>query len=98
MGPFPSYDDVASIEVVEHYAQLLESIEPPVTDEEAVALVTLFGQDDFYGLAWSVVHLVESAPGWPIRECLEGEGNPWISALRLATENTLKFDQEEGST
>lgn len=56
---------------------------PPVTNEEARVLVTLFGPDECYGLAWTLVHLIETAPGWPIADCLGGTGNEWIQRLRL---------------
>ncbi|MDB6032726.1 MAG: hypothetical protein JWM16_3064, partial [Verrucomicrobiales bacterium] len=35
-----------------------------------LALVKVFGPDDYYGLAWSLLHLIESAPGWPLADCL----------------------------
>ena len=39
-----------------------QSVKPPVTDEEAEELVECFGPDDCFGLAWSLVHLVETSP------------------------------------
>jgi len=66
--------------------QLMEcefkEISKPITDDEARALVTLFGPDDCYGAAWSILHLIESAPGWPITECLINLENEWIVTLR----------------
>ena len=41
---------------------MLESVAKPVTDDEAAALAQLFGPGDCFGLAWTLVHLVESAP------------------------------------
>jgi hypothetical protein len=56
-----------------------------VSGEEAGALARLFGPDDCFGLAWTLVHLIESAPEYldhlPVHE------NEWISRLR-ATANS----------
>jgi hypothetical protein len=79
LGPLPSSE--ASAETIGRYQELLSSITPPVTNEEARHLTSLFGPDDCYGLAWTLVHLIESAPNWPVEEYLEGE-NEWIGILR----------------
>ena len=66
LGPFPPEPE-ASLEYLREAEDLILSIKKPVTDEEARALISLFGPpDSCYGLAWSVLHLVETAPGWPI--------------------------------
>jgi hypothetical protein len=56
----------------------------PVTDDEAAALVRLLPEDgsDSFGVAWTLVHLVESAPGWPLRPVLEQLDGPWADVLR----------------
>lgn len=84
LGPFPSSDEIGSesIELVARYEQLLSSIEEPVTDEEAKALTGVFGDDDFFGLCLTLVHLIETAPNWPIDECLQNVGNEWIKILK----------------
>jgi hypothetical protein len=46
---------VAEQDAVERYQHLLDSITPPVTDAEAEALVLLFGPDDGFGLAWTLL-------------------------------------------
>ncbi len=43
----------------------LRTIEPPVTDEEAMALSEAFGPDECFGVAWSLLHLIETSPGHP---------------------------------
>ena len=64
LGPLPS-SDVAFRDnlqdLLHKYCDLIESIERPVTDEEAKVLVGIFGPDD----------LIESAPGWPLEDCLQ---------------------------
>lgn len=60
-----------------------------VTDEEATALVGLFPEDDSnsYGVAWTLVHVVESAPGWPLPAALAQAGGPWADVLRQRLAN-----------
>jgi hypothetical protein len=84
LGPFPSSDELGSesIGLVDKYGELLSSIEEPVNDEEAKALTGAFGGDDFFGLCWTLVHLIETAPNWPIDECLENVANEWIKRLK----------------
>ena len=82
LGPFPP-ETVASLEYLREAEDLVLSIKKPVTDEEARALISLFGPaDSCYGLAWSVLHLIESAPGWPMTACLENPKNEWVVSLR----------------
>lgn len=66
MGPLPSSAEAAEdIVRLEEYGRLLDGLEKPASDEEARLLLRLFGPDECFGLVWSLVHLVESAPGWP---------------------------------
>lgn len=65
LGKLPSEDgepDEALEEAVEQAGALLDLIERPVSDEEAHALAECFGQDVCFGLAWSLLHLIETAP------------------------------------
>ena len=91
MGPPPSSDAAVREnlrELVDKYQTLLESVQKPVSDEEARALVTLFGPDDFFGIVWPLVSLIESAPGWPLEDCLKDSDNEWIRLLRQRLENS----------
>jgi hypothetical protein len=86
VGPLPS-SDVATEEQLRRYQELLASLTPPVTDEEARILATLFGPDESFGLAWTLLHLIESAPGWPLADLLEQNDedkneNEWRARLR----------------
>lgn len=87
MGPFPVGDINTEPELTDAYQWLIESIQRPVTDDEARALITLFGPDDFFTLAWSLIHLIETAPGWPLRDCLEDTSNEWVQYLKRYAEN-----------
>ncbi|MFF4863208.1 hypothetical protein ACWCRF_38055 [Streptomyces sp. NPDC002405] len=60
-GPLPDWDG-SEDEVDRRYEQL-RAISRPVTAEEAQALATCFGPDDCYGVAWTLVHLIETGPG-----------------------------------
>jgi len=86
LGSFPSSRDVVP-EVITKQEELLRSIVPPVTDEEARQLIKLFGPDDYYGGAWTVLHLVETAPHWPLWDCLANTSNEWIARLRERAAN-----------
>lgn len=73
----------ASLEYLRVAESLLRAIEKPVSDEEARGLISLFGPpDSCYGFAWSILHLIESAPSWPIADCLENPKNEWVASLR----------------
>lgn len=81
LGRFPASRQVVP-SVLAQQEELLRGIAPPVSDDEARALITLFGPDDYFGGSWTVLHLVESAPGWPLLDCLTADSNEWIVRLR----------------
>ena len=80
LGPLP--DENADEEAIAIHAGLLGKIARPVSDEEAALLVGLFGPDDCYGLAWTLLHLIESAPGGiPLKvEPIHSDGS-WLHLL-----------------
>jgi len=80
LGALP--DSSAPVEVIATHEVLLLKIERPVTDEEAAELVKCFGVDDCFGLAWTLLHLIESAPGGiPIKDAPSEQDNEWIRLL-----------------
>ena len=82
LGPLPGEDE-ATEEQLRHYQELLASLTPPATDQEARILVTLFGPDECFELAWTLLHLIESAPGWPLPDLLaDSDANEWHARLR----------------
>ena len=60
----------------------LSLVESPVSDVEAKALVNLFGSDECFGLAWTLLHLIESSLSWPIHDALDGMRGDWVDRLR----------------
>lgn len=88
LGPLPS-EQSAKPNTLERYEALIRAIERPIADEEARALAGLFendGADSCFGLAWSFLHLIETAPGWPIAECLQDSENEWVGLLKQGIE------------
>jgi hypothetical protein len=90
LGPLPSESDESETdEAFEARERALHAIPKPVTDEEAQLLTTSFGEDNCFGLAWTLLHLVESAPS-PIVTSEPPEGsNPWIVRLWKRYQNWL---------
>ncbi len=82
LGPFPS-EIKPDIALVDEYERLLRLVIPPVSDQEASVLVKLFGEDGYFGLADSCMHLIETAPGWPLMPCLGDRTNYWINELYM---------------
>ncbi|MGW0467762.1 hypothetical protein ACWDX6_21240 [Streptomyces sp. NPDC003027] len=80
-GPLPDWD--ANEEEIDRRERRLMAISRPVTREEAAALATCFGPDDCYGVAWTLVHVIETAPGpVPQLEDPGPEAGDWAEVLR----------------
>src|SRR5712691_1082279 len=85
LGPLPDCE-TAEEEQLKRYESLLSSVTPPVSDAEARSLVHLFGPDKFYGPFYPLLCLIETAPDWPLHDCLQDTHNPWRERLRLRAE------------
>jgi hypothetical protein len=81
LGPLPSEDGVDN-ELLRKYETLIKAITKPVTDDEARVLVKLFGQDGCFGLVSTLMHLIETATGWPLEDCLRVQDNEWQIEMR----------------
>ncbi len=90
-GSLPSEQDESegADERIEEAQRLLHSIAPPVTDEEARLLVDSFGEDNCFGLAWTLLHLIETAPSPVVTAEPPAGANPWIHRLWTGYQNTL---------
>ena len=84
LGQLPGTAGVAE-PMIQAFEEQLSRVETPITDEEACALVKLFGPDDCFGLAWTLLHLIETAPNWPVESALVGLEGEWIHRLRPRT-------------
>ncbi len=62
MGEMP--DEDASEDDIEQWGKQFDLIARPLTNEEASALAQSFSSDMAYGMGWSLLHLLETAPGW----------------------------------
>lgn len=79
-GPLPSEDDATEEEVTARQNEL-EAINGPVSTEEAGLLLGTFGPDDCFGLAWTLLHLIETAPSSPVTSPPEPDANEWVRRL-----------------
>ncbi len=81
LGAFPASSDADEHDIDQRGA-ILTSIKPPVTREEALALLACFGPDEAFGLAWALLHLIETIPGGPPLESKPAASeNEWIRRL-----------------
>lgn len=78
-GPLPSED--ADAEVIAGTERLLERVVAPVADDEAQYLTLAFGDDDCYGLAWTLLHLIETAPSAQTAKYAVVGENMWVKLL-----------------
>jgi hypothetical protein len=79
-GPLPSEDEATEEEVTARQADL-EAISGPVSTEEAGLLLGTFGSDDSFGLAWTLLHLIETAPSSPVTSQPGPDTNEWVHRL-----------------
>jgi hypothetical protein len=81
-GPMSSSS--SGVDQIKAWQETLGKIAPPLSDDEAAALTGLFPtqDEDCFGLAWSLIHLIETAPHWPLERCLADSTNPWVLRLR----------------
>jgi hypothetical protein len=94
LGPLPPFQSILNNPegevLVRKYGDLITSIQRPVTDDEARVLVGILGPGDCFELEWSLIHLIETAPGWPMEDCLADTGNQWVSFLKQRVENSRR--------
>lgn len=71
LGPLPDESEEIADGVLEAYESIFPIVNQPVSFEEAEQLIMLFPPVSCYGLDWTLLHLIESTPGWPIRPIIE---------------------------
>ena len=98
LGPLPAeLDEAATVERLDALDAALHRIDRPVSDEEAKLLVTAFGPDSCYGVAWSLLHLIETAPHCPIEEPPADDANEWMQRLWRGVQNARLHGKDLGS-
>lgn len=82
LGQMPNSN--SPISAIQAWEKQLMKIMPPLTNEEAISLIELFPseEDHCFGLAWTLIHLIESAEDWPIQKTLTNINNPWVTILK----------------
>ena len=94
LGRLPSEEeaDETRLEAVESALGAL----PPLTLDEAAGLLPLFGDDDCFGLGWTLLHTVEAAgrvldaeawTAWLEEHRLDVSSHRWASRLRARARN-----------
>lgn len=87
LGPMPNED--AEDEAINKWWEGLKAIQGPLNDEEAAALAKCFPSGLGYGVGWTLLHLVETAPGWStIAETINDE--EWRGRALKAIANARK--------
>lgn len=82
LGEFPDEHTAEAHEIL-RYQKVVESLEKPASNDEALAVLNCFprGNQWCFGLARALLHSVESAPGWPLSEGLDGR-SWWVRFLK----------------
>ncbi|MFJ7586699.1 hypothetical protein ACIQZO_04720 [Streptomyces sp. NPDC097617] len=96
-GPQPDWNSTEE-EIDRRWLQL-DAIGHPVTTEEAHAPAACFGPDDCYGVGWTLIHLIETAPGpLPVLPRPSNEAPTWdIPWGRRHAHYGEAFDDEASS-
>lgn len=81
LGPVP--DEADPDAPWDEWQQAAEALPAPATDEEAETVLTLLPADEGsgFGIAWPLLHFVETAPGWPLMARLD-DSTWWLRFLR----------------
>lgn len=80
LGKLPD-SNVADPIFLEKFQVMLGRIIPPVTESEARAMAELFGSDDCYGIAWSLLHLIETSVKSDWSSAASSAGSEWIDRI-----------------
>jgi hypothetical protein len=87
LAPLPSYGAPCPADEIGRIEAALHAISAPVSDEEAQVLLECFGDDDCFGLAWTLIHLIESAPTFTISTPSGDLDHPWKTVLHQRSKN-----------
>ncbi|MEI7055101.1 hypothetical protein WBG06_04730 [Nocardioides sp. CCNWLW239] len=93
-GSLPSED--SSDKQIGEAETLLSRLPKLLSDEEANALVAVFGPDDCHGLAWTLLHLIETAPSAQSASYHGDDDDPWIRLLNDRVASIKSDDENRG--
>lgn len=79
--------DGADEDTVRRFEEALSGLPAVPTRAEVAVLLDVFpaSDDTLFGAAWTLLHYVEGAPGWPYESMLDGR-NWWVRFLRERAE------------
>ena len=80
MGRLPSSDQ-ADEGYLESFQALLGEVDGDLDKCDSIRLLQLLGPDDCFGLAWSIVHIVENCSEWPFLFEIPDIDPGWMSVL-----------------
>ena len=84
---------------IDDFVVAVDAVSGPLTAEERDALLPVLAgssEDSVYGVAWGVLHLLETAPddGW--QERLDTTGHPWFELLLVRWRNHVADQAHQG--
>lgn len=81
LGAMPS--SAAPIDEIETFERYLAQVTTPLTVKEAEELASLLPDDvdHVFGLAWTLLHLIETAPAPAVKERPDDSAGYWIRLL-----------------
>lgn len=80
LGTLPAETENALDRLAE-WQTVLNAVVRPINRAEAKLLCSLFGVDDSYGLAWSLLHTIESSDDLSDEDLQRFPRNEWIDLL-----------------
>ncbi|UCI21846.1 hypothetical protein FJ970_13200 [Mesorhizobium sp. B2-1-8] len=88
-GIAPKLTEDLTLEQIAAAQTCIESLLPPLSADDVSALISLLPADGDtgYGLNWSILRAVETAPEWPLWDMLRDEGNEWVRRFRQRLAN-----------
>ena len=87
LGPLPSSND-ADPGTLEIWQDQVEKIKRPVSDDDVDILIRLFGPDECFGLMWTLIHFIETAPNWPMLALLKSLNGYPIDIMKERCRNS----------